>query len=57
VEILMLAKDWGIPPWQVEAAPFVWIERARLLRDALADAREADRRRSHGRPDGVGGLV
>lgn len=35
--LLEAAKEWGIPPWQIEDdAPAVWMERWRVMREESA---------------------
>jgi len=33
---LLIAKEWGIPPWEVEDAPDIWVQRWLELADATA---------------------
>ena len=41
VLILEAAKEWGIPPWQVEdEASLLWWQRWLTLRDETSDARK-----------------
>jgi len=43
---LLLAREWGIPPWLLKDAPQAWITRAIALRNA--EAGEAARQYSGG---------
>ena len=54
---LLLAQDWGLPPWQIEATvPAVWVDRWLAVREARD---EAGQKREQGvgetvtKPDGT----
>lgn len=41
--VLEIAKDWGIPPWQVETeASAEWVERWALMRVETSKPRKAN---------------
>lgn len=44
-----MAAEWGLPPWQVEEAPAVWVDRWVTLRVARNNQAQIEsRRRSKG---------
>jgi len=51
VLVLEAAKEWGVPPWQVEdEAPALWWGRWLAMREETAQARR-DRAEKEGRGD------
>lgn len=38
---LRIAEEWGLPPWEVDEAPALWIDRWLALKEAEANHQKA----------------
>lgn len=50
--IEVVARRWGIPPWEAEQAPIEWFERALIGMKAEAKAQEYQERQAAARQRG-----